>query len=179
MNLVPEDLKKPELTAKWEMELSQIAKAKKKRAVFMEEIVDYTEEIISEIQGSEGTFRHENLTNTKCPVCGKRMLKVQGKKAEMLICQDRECGHKETIARVSNARCPNCHKKMLLKGKGDGQVFVCSCGYKEKLSAFQDRRKKEGAGVSKRDVQKYMNKQKDEPVNLAFADAFSKIKLDS
>lgn len=179
LNLVPEDLKKPELTAKWEMELSQIAKGKKKRPAFMHEIVDYTEEIITEIQGGEGTFRHENLTNTKCPVCGKRMLKVQGKKAEMLICQDRECGHKETIARVSNARCPNCHKKMLLKGKGDGQVFVCSCGYKEKLSAFQDRRKKEGAGVSKRDVQKYMNKQKEEPVNLAFAEAFSKIKLDN
>ncbi|MBR5316044.1 MAG: DNA topoisomerase III, partial [Firmicutes bacterium] len=179
LNLVPEDLKKPELTARWEMELSQIAKGKKKRPTFMHEIVDYTEEIITEIQGGEGTFRHENLTNTKCPVCGKRMLKVQGKKAEMLICQDRECGHKETIACISNARCPVCHKKMLLKGKGDAQVFVCSCGHKEKLSAFQDRRKKEGAGVSKRDVQKYMNKQKEEPVNLAFAEAFSKIKLDN
>ena len=179
LTLVPDDLKKPELTAKWEMELSQIAKAKKKRAAFMSEIVDYTEEIISEIQGGEGTFRHENLTNTKCPVCGKRMLKVQGKKAEMLICQDRECGHRETIARVSNARCPVCHKKMLLKGKGDGQIFVCGCGHKEKLTAFQDRRKKEGAGVSKRDVQKYMNKQKEEPVILAFAEAFSKIKLDN
>lgn len=179
LDLVPADLKKPELTAKWELELSQIAKAKKKRSAFMDEIVDYTEEIISEIQGGEGTFRHENLTNTKCPICGKRMLKVQGKKAEMLICQDRECGHRETIARVSNARCPVCHKKMLLKGKGDAQVFVCSCGHKEKLTAFQDRRKKEGAGVSKRDVQKYMNKQKEEPVNLAFAEAFSKIKLDN
>lgn len=178
LKLVPEDLKKPELTAAWEMELSQIARAKKKRSLFMKEIVGYTQEIIAEIQSGDGTFRHENLTNTKCPVCGKRMLKVQGKKAEMLICQDRECGHRETIARVSNARCPVCRKKMLLRGKGDAQVFVCSCGHKEKLSAFQERRKKEGAGVSKRDVQKYMNKQKDEPVNLAFAEAFSKLKID-
>lgn len=178
LNLVPEDLKKPELTAKWEMELSQIARSKKKRSLFMKEIEGYTKEVISEIRQGDGTFRHENLTNTKCPVCGKRMLKVQGKKAEMLICQDRECGHRETIARVSNARCPVCHKKMLLKGKKDAQVFVCSCGHKEKLLAFQERRKKEGAGVSKRDVQKYMNKQKDEPVNMAFAEAFSKIKLD-
>ena len=178
LNLVPEDLKKPELTADWEMQLSQIAKAQKKRNTFMKEIEAYTDELIDEIKEGEGTFRHENLTNTKCPVCGKRMLKVQGKKAEMLVCQDRECGHRETIARVSNARCPVCHKKMMLRGKGEGQVFVCSCGHKEKLSAFQERRKKEGAGVSKRDVQKYMNRQKEEPVNLAFAEAFAKIKLD-
>lgn len=179
LNLVPEDLKKPELTAQWEMELSRIAKGQKKRSVFMEEIVDYTGELIGEIRQGEGTFRHENLTNTKCPVCGKRMLKVQGKKAEMLVCQDRECGHRETLARVSNARCPVCHKKMMLRGKGEAQTFVCSCGHKEKLTAFQERRKKEGAGVSKRDVQKYMNKQKDEPVNLAFAEAFSRIHIKS
>ena len=144
----------------------------------MKEITAYTEELIEEIIAGEGTFRHENLTNTKCPVCGKRMLKVQGKKAEMLVCQDRECGHRETLARVSNARCPVCHKKMMLRGKGEGQTFVCSRGHKEKLTAYQERSKKEGAGVSKRDVQKYLNKQKDEPVNLAFAEAFAKIKLE-
>ena len=72
------------------------------------------------------------------------MLLVKGKNSEMLVCQDRECGHRKAISRTSNARCPVCHKKMELKGKGDGQVFVCKCGYKEKLKAFQERRKKEG-----------------------------------
>ena len=178
LELVPEDLKKPELTADWEMKLSRIADGKMERGTFMHEIRDYANSLTEEIRTGEGTFRHDNLTNTKCPVCGKRMLKVQGKKSEMLVCQDRECGHREVLARVSNARCPNCHKKMMLRGQGDGQVFVCACGYKEKLSAFKERRKKEGAGVSKKDVQKYLNKQKDEPVNLAFAEAFAKLKLD-
>ena len=178
LELVPEDLKKPELTADWEMKLSRIADGKMKRGTFMHEIRDYANSLTEEIRMGEGTFRHDNLTNTKCPVCGKRMLKVQGKKSEMLVCQDRECGHREVLARVSNARCPNFHKKMMLRGQGDGQVFVCACGYKEKLSAFKERRKKEGAGVSKKDVQKYLNKQKDEPVNLAFAEAFAKLKLD-
>ena len=31
-------------------------------------------------------------------------------------------------------------------------MFVCACGHKEKLSKFEERRKKEGAGVTKRDV---------------------------
>ena len=148
-----------------------------KRSVFMEEITEYTKELMDEIKGGEGVFRHDNLTNHKCPRCGKRMLAVNGKNSEMLVCQDRECGYRETVAKKTNARCPNCHKKMQLRGKGDGQIFVCACGHKEKLTAFQERRKKEGAGVSKRDVQNYLKKQKEEPMNNAFADAFAKIKL--
>ena len=94
----------------------------------------------------------------------------------MLVCQDRECGHRETVSRTSNARCPVCHKKMELKGKDDGQIFVCKCGYKEKLKAFQERRKKEGAGVSKKDVARYMSQQREEadkPLNNAFAQALA------
>ena len=103
----------------------------------MKDIRSYSNELIAQIKSGDGQFRHDNLTNTKCPVCGKRMLLVKGKNSEMLVCQDRECGHRETIARTSNARCPVCHKKMELRGKGDSQIFVCKCGYKEKLSVFQ------------------------------------------
>ena len=73
------------------------------------------------------------------------------------------------------SNCPNCHKKMELIKKGEEETFVCQCGYKEKLSAFKARREKEGAGVSKKDVQKYLKKQKDEPINNAFAEALRKI----
>ena len=65
------------------------------------------------------------------------MLAVKGKNARMLVCQDRACGHKEVIARISNARCPNCHKKMEIIKKGDEEQFVCACGHKEKMSAFK------------------------------------------
>ena len=180
LTLVPEDLKKPELTADWEMKLSRIAQGKLKRSAFMNGIRGYSVELIGQIRQGEGNFRHDNLTNTKCPVCGKRMLAVKGKNSEMLVCQDRECGHREVVARTSNARCPVCHKKLELRGKGDGQIFVCRCGYKEKLSSFKERRAKEGAGVSKKDVARYLNQQKketQEPINSAFADAFAKLNL--
>ncbi|WP_395018734.1 DNA topoisomerase 3 [Robinsoniella peoriensis] len=180
LELVPEDLKKPELTADWEMKLSKIAKGKLKRVSFLNDIRSYTHEIITEIKQGEGNFRHDNLTNSKCPVCGKRMLAVNGKNSRMLVCQDRECGHRETIARVTNARCPNCHKKMEMVMKGSEETFVCVCGHKEKLSAFQARRQKEGAGVSKKDVQNYLSKQKQEakePINNAFAAAFAKLDI--
>lgn len=180
LELVPDDLKTPELTASWEKKLLDISEGRLAKDRFIQDIRGYTEEIVSEIRTAEGTFRHENLTNTKCPQCGKRMLSVKGKNSRMLVCQDRECGYRETVARITNARCPKCHKRMEMYGKGEAQTFVCGCGYKEKLSVFQERRKKEGAGVSKKDVQKYMNKQKKEaaqPLNNAFAEAFAKLNL--
>ena len=180
LELVPEDLKKPELTADWEMKLSQIAKGKIRQGDFLHEIRDYTCEIVDEIKSGEGTFRHDNLTNKVCPRCGKKLLAVNGKNSKMLVCQDRECGYRETISRTTNARCPKCHKRMEMYVKGKEETFICACGYKEKLSAFQTRRKKEGAGVGKRDVQNYLRRQQkeaNEPVNNAFAQALSGIKL--
>lgn len=179
LSLVPEDLKKPELTARWELELSNIAKGTHKEGPFIQSIEGYTRDLIQEIRTAEGQFRHDNLTNTRCPRCGKRMLAVNGKNSRLLVCQDRECGYRETIARTSNARCPQCHKKMELLKKGGEETFVCSCGYKEKLDAFKKRREKEGAGVSKKDVRRYLNSQKDEAINNAFAQALSGIKLDN
>ena len=180
LELVPEDLKKPELTADWEMKLSQIAKGRIRQGDFLHQIRDYTCEIVDEIKNGEGTFRHDNLTNKVCPQCGKKLLAVNGKNSKMLVCQDRECGYRETISRTTNARCPKCHKRMEMYVKGKEEIFVCQCGYKEKLSAFQARRQKEGAGVGKRDVQNYLRRQQkeaNEPVNNAFAQALSGIKL--
>lgn len=180
LELVPEDLKKPELTAEWEMKLSKIAKGELDDRVFMSEIRGYTKELLQEIRREEGTFRHENMTNKKCPNCGKQLLAVNGKNAKLLVCQDRACGYRETVSRTTNARCPICHKRMEMIGKGDDSMFVCSCGHKERLSKFQERRKKEGGGVSKRDVHAYMKKQQKEakePVNSAFADALKNIRL--
>ena len=180
LSLVPSDLKSPELTASWEMRLQAIAKGKESDKAFMKEIEHYTKALIQEIKSADGTFRHDNMTRTKCPECGKFMLEVNGKHGKMLVCQDRECGHKETISRHTNARCPVCHKKMDLVGKGDGQRFICVCGHKEKLSSFEERKKKEGKGASKKDVNNYLRKQAKEakePINNAFAEAFSKIQL--
>lgn len=181
LQLVPEDLKKPELTASWEMKLSRIAQGQMKQHTFLKEIREYTCEIVDEIKTGQGTFRHDNLTNKACPRCGKKLLAVNGKNGKLLVCQDRECGYKETISRNTNARCPKCHKRMEMLVKGKEETFVCVCGYKEKLSAFQARRAKEGAGVNKRDVQKYMRQQQkesQEPVNNSFAKALAGLKLD-
>ncbi|MFJ7648787.1 DNA topoisomerase III [Lysinibacillus sp. NPDC097279] len=180
LDLVPEELKSPTLTAEWEQKLEAIANGKLKKEVFISEMKNYTKEIVSEIKASDKKYKHDNISTKSCPDCGKPMLEVNGKKGKMLVCQDRECGHRKNVARVTNARCPQCKKKLELRGEGDGQIFVCKCGHREKLSAFEARRKKEGGGkVDKRSVQKYLKQQdNDEPVNNALAEALKGLKLD-
>ena len=79
--------------------------------------MDYTTAIVSEIKVSEEKFKHDNITSTKCPNCGKLMLKVNHKKGTLLVCQDRECHTRKTISQTTNARCPQCKKKLELLAK--------------------------------------------------------------
>lgn len=181
LDLVPEELKSPTLTGEWEQKLEEIAKGKLKKEVFISEMKNYTKEIVSEIKSSDKKYKHDNISTKSCPDCGKPMLEVNGKKGKMLVCQDRECGHRKNVSRTTNARCPQCKKKLELRGEGAGQIFACKCGYREKLSTFQERRKKEsGNKADKRDVQKYMKQQKkeEEPLNNPFAEALKKLKFD-
>lgn len=163
LDLVPKDLKSPELTAKWEMELSKIAQGKQKSNQFIKDIRQYTKKIIHEIEDHDGKFKHDNMTTKKCPECGQGLLEVNGKKGKMLVCSNRECHYKETVSIITNARCPQCHKKLELVGKGDKQMFVCkTCGYRQQMSAFKKEREDKKQVAGKSDVKKYMQKQKQE-----------------
>jgi DNA topoisomerase-3 len=138
----------------------------------------YAKEVVNEIKNSKQSFKHDNVTGKKCPECNKLLLEVNGKKGKMLVCQDRECGYRKGVSKVTNARCPNCHKKLELRGEGEGQIFACGCGHREKMSTFQERRKKnQNSKVSKSDVAKYMKKQDEGFANNALADALAKLNL--
>ena len=177
LGLVPKDLKSPEMTALWELKLGKIAKGGLDKNSFMEEIREYTRRIIGEIKSSDAVFKHDNMSTTKCPECGKLMLEVKGKKGKMLVCQDRECGYKKSVSVVTNARCPECHKKLELVGEGDGKRFVCACGYRERYSVFQERKKAEGNKMDKRNVQKFLkNLNKDTEINNPMKDILNQLK---
>ncbi len=178
LDLVPEDLQSPALTAEWENKLGQIAEGKLDKDRFINEMKDYAKDVVQQIKNSDETFKHDNMTGTKCPDCEKLMLEIKNKNGRMLVCQDRSCGHKKNIAKHTNARCPNCHKRLELRGEGEGKMFTCKCGHREKLSAFNKRKEKEKKHkVSKQDVNKYLNKQDDDGFkNNALADALSKLK---
>ncbi|TCT13984.1 DNA topoisomerase-3 [Natranaerovirga pectinivora] len=179
LDLVPDDLKSPILTAKWEQELDHIKKGQLDSKTFINNMKDYTKKVVTIIKNNDSKFQHTNVTGDRCPECGKFMLEVNGKKGKLLVCQDRDCGHRKSVSIITNARCPNCHKKMQLVGEGEGQRFICKCGHREKLSSFNENRKDKGKNVTKKDVSNYLKQQKkqDEPMlNSAFADAFKNLK---
>ncbi|WP_298824169.1 DNA topoisomerase III [uncultured Planococcus sp.] len=175
LELVPEDLKSPKLTADWEQQLTKIAKGQLKKEEFIKEMIVFAEKSVSDIKKSDKKFKHDNITGKMCPDCGKPLLEVNGKRGKMNVCQDRDCGYKKNVAMQTNARCPNCHKKLEMQGEGDGKIFVCKCGHREKLSAFEKRKKSGQSKANKKDVNKYLNQQDEAPQNTAMADALKKL----
>jgi len=96
IDLVPVSLKSPELTAKWEKRLEAIAKGKDKKNHFMKDIRQNAIELVESVKKDESDFKLDNITKHSCPMCGKKMLSVKGKKnKKMLVCQDRTCGYRE------------------------------------------------------------------------------------
>lgn len=183
IELVPKDLKSPLLTAKWEMDLELISKGKKDPEVFISKMREYAETLVKNIKESSNKFKHDNVTGKKCPLCGKYMLEVKGKQGRMLVCQDRECGHRENLARLTNARCPECHKKLEIKGEGEKRIYVCShCSFREKFSSFNKRFKENEGKLNKKDVSRYMKKMKEENkanINSSLAEALANMKFKS
>jgi len=175
IELVPEDLKSPLLTAQWELELDLISKGKKDPKVFTDNMRKYATELVSDVKGSSEKFKHDNLTGKKCPECGKYMLEVKGKYGIMNVCQDRACGHRENVSKITNARCPDCKKKLELRGQGDGQIYICAnknCNFREKASQFNKRFDNKNDKANKKEVSnimKQMKKEANEPINNPFA----------
>ncbi len=174
IELVPRELRSAELTARWEDQLSAIARGRAGDRAFVADMRNYATELVKEVKASDAVYKHDNQTRTPCPDCGKYLLKVKGKRGEMLVCPDRDCGYRRSLTQTTNARCPNCHKKMELRGEGEKQMFACVCGYREKLSDFKKRRS--SAGANKRDVQKYLSNQDTGGGNTAMAAALAKWK---
>jgi len=160
IELVPADLKEPLLTAKWEKQLDAISKGTAAKSDFIRDIRAYTTALVKTVANSEENYVHHNMTNQACPDCGKMMLAVNGKKGKMMVCQDRNCGHRENVSMQSRARCPQCHKFMEMRGDGDKRTYRCICGYRENQQQFDKRVGNSSGSASKKAVQDYMQNQK-------------------
>ena len=175
VGLVPEELRSPELTARWEQQLTLISKGKARDREFIGEMRTFATRLVRLVGSSQAKYVHDNVSHEKCPECGKFMLEVQGKRGRMLVCSDRDCGYRRSVVQTTNARCPNCHKKLEMRGDGEKRMFACVCGFRERLSDFEKRRSADGAG--KAELQRLMSDQPDSLRNSALAEQLAKLKL--
>ncbi len=95
VKLVSPELRSPELTAQWEQSLTDIAKGRGSKAKFMGGIRRHTEELVKGVSADTAVYKADNISKTKCPMCGKYMLTVKGKRGKMLVCQDRTCNYRQ------------------------------------------------------------------------------------
>ncbi|MGL6173742.1 MAG: DNA topoisomerase III [Cellulosilyticaceae bacterium] len=178
MELVPEDLKSPVMTAKWESDFEMISKGKMNPKEFINDMKAYTKKLVNDVKNSQDKYVHDNMVGKRCPECNKNLLEVKGKFGKSYVCQDRECGYKEAVSKFTNTRCPQCHKKLELRGEGEGQIYACTtCAFREKVSSFNKKYRSDNKKVDKRSVQRYLKEQqKEDEGNFAFAAAFAKLK---
>lgn len=157
IELVADDLRSPELTARWEQELERIAKGHGNPATFLTGIRAQTARFVSQVITSDKAYKPHNLTHTKCPDCGNNMMEVKGKRGKMLVCPDRECGFRKSAEpALSNKRCAICHKKMEIHDGKAGKYFKCrTCNAVEKLDPQSSRGGKVSRQQQARLVQQY------------------------
>ncbi|RSD26721.1 DNA topoisomerase III [Mesobacillus subterraneus] len=153
IDLVNEELTSPELTAKWEKELEEIARGKGDPKAFKKRIREQTARLVSEIKTSDKTYRAHNLTGSKCPECGEFMKERKTKEGRILVCSSPECSfRKHKDPKLSQRRCPQCRKRMEIHNGKAGAYFQCRpCNVVEKA---EDKKK----GVSKREERKLKEK---------------------
>ncbi|MEQ8173965.1 MAG: DNA topoisomerase 3 [Syntrophomonadaceae bacterium] len=81
IDIVTSELKDPELTAEWEKKLADIEKGQYERDVFMQEIKEFTGQIIANLTVKEtaaGPDRNDVVNCIgACPVCGKPVIESQ------------------------------------------------------------------------------------------------------
>lgn len=178
IEMVASELKSPELTAKWELQLEHIARGKGNKDEFLHGIRQQTRSMIQEIKQSNYDYKPHNLTHSKCPNCGQNLMEVSTKRGKMLVCPDRECGHRRAAEpKLINKRCPQCRKKMELHDGKAGKYAQCRrCNVIEMLD-------KDGGKMNRRNnrqlIQKYSdNKELGSSLGDALKKALSEQKRD-
>lgn len=158
IELVNDELKSPELTAKWEQELEKISKGKADPKAFLQKIRRQTEQLVSEIKKSEKSYRAHNLTGSRCPECNEFLKERNTKEGKILVCSSPECSfRKRKDPKLSNRRCPQCHKKMEIHNGKAGAYFQCRrCNVVEKA---EDKKKAVNKKEAQKLVQKYTQKE--------------------
>ncbi|MHB8916795.1 MAG: DNA topoisomerase III [Desulfocucumaceae bacterium] len=127
IKIVAPELRSPELTAQWEQSLTNIAKGRGSRAEFIRGIRENTAALVRSVSMDTSVYKADNISRTKCPACGKYMLLVNGKRGKMLVCQDRNCGHRQpekgdALGFTSSRKASQVNQKLIAQYSDQGSI---------------------------------------------------------
>lgn len=167
LDLVPAELRSPEMTAKWERRLEDIARGRGNKEEFLADIRRQAAAMVKEVAQSQAEYRHHNAIRSRCPQCGQFLLEKKTQQGTVLTCPDRQCGYRYRDKRLlTNRRCPQCRQKMELREGKAGKFFQCRpCNVIEMLAGDG---KGGEQGPDRRLVRQY---QKEKPLTSSLGDA--------
>ncbi len=146
IGLVAPELRSPELTAQWEQSLTDIARGKGSRNKFISGIRENTQALVRKVVVDDTVYKADNVSKTKCPVCGKYMLLVKGKRGKMFVCQDRNCGHrqpeKESLGFTSSKRASQTNQRLIDQYSDQGSIGNSMADLLKEAMAKQEKDKK-------------------------------------
>jgi DNA topoisomerase-3 len=96
LELVPEPLRSPELTARWESRLARVADGLEPAEDFRADIRSSASQLVAQVKASTAEYRPRNPGASPCPVCGRPLLAVQDRRGrKILACQALSCGYEQ------------------------------------------------------------------------------------
>jgi len=96
IDIVPEQLRSPELTAKWELRLNKISLGTEKNTLFTKDIRDNAVELVALVKNAKREYKPANESDKSCPLCAKKLLFNKDKKGKrILVCRSLSCGYEE------------------------------------------------------------------------------------
>ena len=141
--LMPEKLKKPDITALWEIELKKIELGEKKLEDFISEVHMKTIEIVEEIKNSKEYLKEQFF----CEKCNSPLRTINNTKTPFFACTSYpNCNqtypmkdnkpdfeHKKEEL-LSDHLCKSCNSPLILRNGKYGEFFACSAYPKCKTS---------------------------------------------
>lgn len=146
IELAPAALRSPELTAQWEQHLTDISRGKDSKSKVISSIRKDAGDMVRGVVTATNEYKPTNVSKSKCPVCGKYMLLVNSRKGKMLVCQDRNCGHRQPEKEIEedifrkNKNTARVNQKLISQYSDKGE-FGQSLG--DKLKAALEKKEQE------------------------------------
>lgn len=111
LKLVPRQFKHPDLTGKWEQQLSEISQGNESAENFMNSIKENIKSLVNQVKSSQMKFKPHNLTEQICPQCGEYLLAVKKRGRNILSCSNRHCRYESTGTNNNHLQAPGRRRK--------------------------------------------------------------------
>jgi DNA topoisomerase-3 len=153
LEVVPEPLRSPELTARWESRLAAIAEGREPAERFRSDVRENARELVAQVKASTAEYKPRGAGAGPCPVCGRPLLAAQDRRGrKILVCQALSCGYEQNANAGEGPRRPSPREKAITRRMihqysdegAETSTFADLTGYRGNSPPASQEKKKQG-----------------------------------